>query len=119
MKLISIAAASLLAGLSVSFAAEPAKPVPPAVTEQINLASKLADYGVAHNDPLLLIAAARVMKTMSPAAAAAQKLSPDDMLKKAKELAGNRQDLKELADDVAAESSKGLCPGPGTVYGCF
>ena len=92
----------------------------PGIVEQLDLASTLANYGLERKDPLLLLAAARLMKTITPdGAPSASALGADELIEKAKEIAGPDSEIEALADDIAAESSRGLCYGPGTVYGCF
>jgi hypothetical protein len=77
--------------------------------EQLELANKLIALGDARKDPLLLIAAARIQKSLdnqaiaAPAADAATR----SVLDRARLYAGNRKDLIGLADDVAAQKSKG------------
>ena len=122
MKITTVAAAAMLSALSFSLPAlaqeKPA--LTPGIVEQLDLASKLTNYGVERNDPLLLLAAARLMTTVGPqAAASAPAMSAEDLIAKAKSLAGDDADIGALADAIAAESARGLCYGSGTVYGCF
>lgn len=121
MNINSIVAAGLLA----AFAAQPAlaqdKPVlTPGIVEQLDLASKLTNYGLERSDPLLLLAAARLMTTVAPDAAASQPaLGAEELIGKAREMAGGKEAIGVVADDIESEVSRGLCYGSGTVYGCF
>jgi len=118
-----LAAALLTSGLFVFSPAANAQDKPaltPGIVEQLDLASTLANYGLERRDPLLLLAAARLMKTITAdSAPVAPAIGADELIEKAKEIAGSESDIEALADDIAAESSRGLCYGPGTVYGCF
>lgn len=119
------AVAFVLAASAVSLASAPAaaedKPqLTSGIVEQIDLAAKLTNYGVERNDPLLLLAAARLIATVSPdPAAPAPALSATELVEKAKSIAGGKGEISTLADQIAAEIPRGLCYGPGTVYGCF
>lgn len=92
------------------------------------MAAELARYGNRAEDPMALITAARIMKQypmgesdkLSDADSAdgatkdgRLKLTPEAILARARELAGDRQDLVALADDVAAMSSRGRKGGGG------
>jgi hypothetical protein len=122
---ISATVAFALAASAVSLASGPAaaedKPqLTPGIVEQIDLAAKLTNYGVERNDPLLLLAAARLIATASPdPAAPTPALSATELVEKAKSIAGGNGEISALADQVASEIPRGLCYGPGTVYGCF
>ena len=92
----------------------------PGAVEQIDLVAKLTNYGMARNDPLLLLAAARIIATIDGERAAdAEPMGTADLVAKAKELAGDNPAIGPLADMIEGEASRGLCYGPGTVYGCF
>jgi hypothetical protein len=109
-----------LLGFVSAGTAEEAPKMTPAVAEQLDLASTLTNYAVARNDPLLMLAAARLLKGITAdGVAAAPAMSPDDLVAKAKEVAGSDSELGAVADDIAAEGGRGLCYGPGTYYGCF
>lgn len=119
------AVAFALAASAISLASGPAaaedKPqLTPGIVEQIDLAAKLTNYGIERNDPLLLLAAARLIATVSPdPAAPTPALSATELVEKAKSIAGGKGEITALADQVASEIPRGLCYGPGTVYGCF
>lgn len=111
-----------LAGPSMALAqdkpAQGGQALTPGIVEQLDVVSKLTNYGIERKDPLLLLAAARLATTVAPeAAASADALGADALIAKAREIGGAGIDA--LADAVASESSRGLCHGPGTVYGCF
>lgn len=121
MKSIVVAAAAFAISFTTAIASAQDEPqLTPGIVEQLDLASKLTNYGVERNDPLLLLAAARVIATVaSDPAAPAPAMSVDDLLAKAKTIAGDKGGIAALADEIASETSRGLCHGPGTVYGCF
>ena len=80
----------------------------PSVIEQINLANKLIALGDERKDPLLLIAAARLQKSLSDEAVGLphNSVKVPDVLERARKLAEGRKDLTGLVDDVAAMRSK-------------
>lgn len=88
-----------LASVSTVFAgAEEAPPgLNPAEISQVNLANQLITLGDARKDPLLLLAAAQLQKTLSPEAAApsADSHGTSDVLARAKDYAVE-VDLDEL-----------------------
>lgn len=91
----------------------------PGIVEQIDIAAKLTNYGMAREDPLLLLAAAKLLAGLAPeAAASAPAMGLDELVAKAKEFAGDEA-IDAMAESITDESSRGLCHGPGTVYGCF
>ena len=112
-QLIAVLAGGLLAmNMGVAFSGEgkPAEAgLTPAVVEQLDVANKLIALGDARKDPILLIAAAKLQKSLNPEAAGnpAQSTATNDVLDRAKKLASGRKDLIGLADDVAAQKSKG------------
>jgi hypothetical protein len=81
----------------------------PAALEQINLANKLIALGDARKDPLLLIAAAKLQKSLSaePAGMPTASVTPQDVLARAKKLSAGQKDMAGLAADVEAMKSKG------------
>ncbi len=92
----------------------------PGIVEQFDLASKLTNYGMERSDPILLLAAARLMRTVAPEVAKSQPgIGAADLIAKAREMAGSNPAVTALADEIDSEVSRGLCYGPGTVYGCF
>lgn len=105
--IISMLASVLLALIAAPSLADDAPSA--GLIEQLELANKLIALGDARKDPLLLIAAARIQKSLdnqaiaAPAADAATR----SVLDRARLYAGNRKDLIGLADDVAAQKSKG------------
>ncbi|TLS78251.1 hypothetical protein FE236_00385 [Mariprofundus erugo] len=110
--MIGLSSALLLGGMNLAVAGdkkEEAKGISPAAIEQLNMINKLVALGDARHDPLLLIAAAKLQKEMSDEAVGApnKSVATDDVLARAKSLANGRKDIAGLADDVAAEKSKG------------
>ena len=121
-KTVVFAAAAAIAVSLASgpVAAEDKPQLTPGIVEQIDLASKLTNYGVERNDPLLLLAAARLIATVAPdPAAPTPALSASELVEKAKAIAGGKGEIAAFADQVASEIPRGLCYGSGTVYGCF
>ncbi len=112
-QLIAVLAGGLLAmNVGMAFAGEDKAAeggLTPAVVEQLNLANKLIALGDARKDPVLLIAAAKLQKSLSSEAAGspAQSAATNDVLERAKKLSAGRKDLIGLADDVAAQKTKG------------
>jgi hypothetical protein len=86
-----------------------AKGLSPAVLEQINLANKLIALGDARKDPVLLIAAAKLQKSLSEEGAGLPQASAKvpDVLARARSLSEGRKDLLGLIDDIASMRSKG------------
>lgn len=81
------------------------------VIAQTNLANKLIALGDARRDPLLLIAAAKVQKSLgsnSEQEAGAHELDTRSILERARAYANGQSDLIGLIDDVAAMKSKGF-----------
>jgi hypothetical protein len=94
--------------------------------EALAAAQAMVRYGDANKDPLALIAAAKVMKEVGSRDLGAQRAggqageaknkpdtaTVDAILARAKSLAGSRQDLVAMADDVAKSGSRGAEGGP-------
>ncbi len=100
--------------------AEEKKTLTPGIVEQIDIAAKLTNYGVERSDPLLLLAAAKLIATLSPeAATSTAPLTPAELVEKARSVSAGSAEIARLANDISAEVSRGLCYGPGTYYGCF
>lgn len=112
-QLIAVLAGGVLAmNLGVAMAGEDKAAeggLTPAVVEQLDVANKLIALGDARKDPVLLIAAAKLQKSLSTEAAGSptQSTAPNEVLERAKKLAAGRKDLVGLADDVAAQKTKG------------
>jgi hypothetical protein len=112
-KFLTVVVGTLLVlntGISFAEEAKKAEQGPsPAVIEQIDIANKLIALGDARKDPLLLIAAAKIQKSLGAEAASTptQSTSTADVLERAKKLSSGRNDLTGIADDVAAQKSKG------------
>lgn len=81
----------------------------PVVVAQMNLANKLIALGDARKDPLLLIAAAKIRKSLGGEAAElpGQLSTSSDLLARAKTLAAGNNELTGIIDDIAATRSKG------------
>jgi hypothetical protein len=113
MRLKFVAASVLAAGLILPALAEEQKPLTPAAIEQIQLAGTLARYGGARKDPILLLAAAKIAKGISPEGApSAEKLpTMDELLASAEEYAEGDELVLGVIGDIKAEQSKGYCYG--------
>ena len=100
----------MAAGIPVCMADDGKTPGPSAAAiEQMNLANKLIALGDARKDPLLLIAAAKLQKSLStePAGMPTDSIAPQDVLVRAKKLSAGQKDMSGLATDVEAMKSKG------------
>jgi hypothetical protein len=101
----------LASGINLALAEEAKKDMgpSPAVIEQMDVANKLIALGDARKDPLLLIVAAKLQKTLGAEAASTptQSTATNDVLDRAKKLSAGRKDLTGIADDVAAQKTKG------------
>lgn len=82
-----------------------------AVIEQVDIANKLIALGDARKDPVLLIAAAKLQKSLGAEASSmpTQSTAVSDVLARAKKFSAGRKDIEGIADDVAAQKSKGNC----------
>lgn len=80
----------------------------PAAIAQMDLANKLIALGEARKDPMMLIVAAKLQKTLGQEmpGLAKQGMETSAVLESAKKYAAGRKDLIGLADDVAAEKTK-------------
>jgi len=109
---------------------KPAAATPTATAvESLAAADALVHYGDANKDPLALITAAKIMRDVGTSESTAKRTSGaagdakqaqkqasvDAILARAKTLAGGRQDLVALADDVAKAGTRGAVGGPGTM----
>jgi hypothetical protein len=118
--------ASLLLAVNVAWAEGSTsmnKELSPMVVEQINLANKLIALGDARKDPLLLIAAARLQKSLSEETTGQPQASNKipDVLARARKMTEGRKDLTGLIDDITAMRSKSYredCNGLHNSMGC-
>ena len=110
-------AAAFAATLALPAGAEPLSPVKTA-----QLSAALYATGVEMGDPLLILSAAKLRKTLNPAKGSlvAEGAAPvddaplgwEEMLASAESLADDDETLLGLIDDIRAESSKGVSSGP-------
>ena len=110
-------AALVTLGLALPVAAEPLTPVQTAA-----LSARLYAVGVQTADPVLMLAAARLRKTINPEATTrtaeggeagrAAPLGWQAMADAAAELAGDDEALLGLIEDLRAEGTKGVSSGP-------
>ena len=104
---------TLAAGLALAHAghalARDAKALTPAMVQQLDLVNRLVALGDAQQDPVLLLAAASLQKSLGSDAAAlpSQSTSPDELVARAKALAGGRADILALVEQVSAAKPKG------------
>ena len=120
VKAIVAAGMFVAASIVAPALAQDNKALTPGIVEQLDLASKLTNYGMERSDPILLLAAARLMTTVAPEGVEAQPaMGAADLIAKAKEMASGNGSVTALADEIESEVSRDLCYGSGTVYGCF
>jgi hypothetical protein len=109
--------ATVLCSLTVPALAETASPVKIA-----ELSARLYAMGVEAGDPILIISAAKLRKTLAPVAGdraaidgAAETGTPltwEEMLASAEPLSADNPDLLDLIDDAKVEMTKGVASGP-------
>ena len=109
-KFLSLAVAAVLAINAGTALAQDEKALSPAVVQQLDLINRLVALGDARKDPLLLLAAASIQKSLGTDAAAtlpSQSTAPDAILARAKAFSIGRKDMMDLAEDVGATKAKG------------
>ncbi len=108
-KLIALAAAGLMVLNAGNALAQDEKGMSPAMVQQLELVNRLVALGDARKDPLLLMAAASIQKSMGTDSASlpTQSTAPDDIVARAKGMAGGRKEITTLADEVGAAKPKG------------
>ena len=110
MRLSLALCAALFAGPSLAETMSPVKTA--------ELSARLFATGVDLQDPLLILSAAKLRKTLAPIAQDPQTAPEDvpltwqDMLAAAEQLAEGDDTLMGLIDDIRAESTKGVATGP-------
>lgn len=112
----------LALSLALSLAATAGVADDAAPLQQMRTARALYDIGVAEGDPLYILAAARLRKSVEPrpidrapeggTAATGAPLGWQDILAAAASLIVGDPILLGLAEDIAAENSKGVMTGP-------
>jgi hypothetical protein len=113
----AVLAALLLSALPLAAVAQTPSPVKVA-----ELSARLYAAGLEAGDPILIIAAAKLRKTLAPVAtdraaaavetAADAPLTWEEMLASAEPLAADNADLLTLIDDIRLETTKGVASGP-------
>ena len=109
-KLLNLAVAAVLAINAGTALAQDEKALSPAVVQQLDLINRLVALGDARKDPLLLLAAASIQKSLGTDAAVtlpSQSTAPDAILARAKAFSIGRKDMMDLAEDVGATKAKG------------
>lgn len=89
--------------------AQDAATMTPAMVEQLSLAHKLIALGEARKDPVLLLAAASLQKSLASAEGTtlpAKSMAADDVLARAKSYSVGRPDLIGVADELGSVKSK-------------
>ncbi|MEI2686575.1 MAG: hypothetical protein V9G14_10225 [Cypionkella sp.] len=114
---LSLSAIALSGFLALPSTAQDLSPVKIA-----ELSARLYDAGLAMKDPILIISAAKLRKGLNPVAtdrsaegATSETDAPldwEDMLASAEDLAEGNEVVMGLAEDVRAESTKGVSSGP-------
>ena len=104
---------TLAAGLALAHAghalAQDTKALTPAMVQQLDLVNRLVALGDAQRDPVLLLAAASLQKSLGSDAVSlpTQSTSPDELVARAKALAGGRAEILALVEQVSAAKPKG------------
>jgi hypothetical protein len=108
-RLMTLATATLLALNAGSALAQDEKGLSPAVVQQLDLINRLVALGDARKDPVLLLAAASIQKSLgtSTETLPAKSTAPEDIMARAKALSAGRKDLLDLAEDLGATKAKG------------
>ena len=109
-KFLTLAVAAMLAVNAGAVLAQDEKGLSPAVVQQLDLINRLVALGDARKDPLLLLAAASIQKSLGTDAAVtlpSQSTAPDAILARAKAFSIGRKDMMDLAEDVGATKAKG------------
>ena len=107
--LVALSAATLMAFHAGSALAQDEKGLSPATVQQLELVNRLVALGDARKDPLLLLAAASIQKSMGTDSASlpTQSTAPEEVLARAKAMANGRKDIAAIADEVGATKPKG------------
>lgn len=116
---LALMAPALLACLN----ALPARAEPPSAVQTAALSARLYDAGVAAADPVLVLAAARLRKSLNPAPAASrapeggtaggeEPIGWEEMAAAAEALAVEDEAVQALIADLRAEGTKGVVTGP-------
>jgi len=109
----AIAAVLAAATTLPAIAQTPTTPTPAAI-EQMELAATLARYGEERQDPVLMLAAARIAKNISPEAPVGDDTLPtmNEMLDQAAEYAGDNDYISAEVNTLRTQQSKAYCYGP-------
>ena len=100
----------------------PAQAQTPSPVKTAELSARLYTLGMQHSDPLLILSAARLRKSLAPIATdrapeggtvpEGAPLTWEEMLASAEPLAAGDDALLALIDDLRAETTKGVASGP-------
>ena len=110
-KQLGLASVVVLACVGNAWGEEAKVPSPQAIaaaTEQANLINKLIAYGDARHDPILLLAAAKLQKSLSDSGAptSAESSKTEDVLQRAKKNSSGSKEIAALAEDIKASKTK-------------
>jgi hypothetical protein len=107
-RLATLALASALS-LTAGWAQAQDDKLSPAVVQQLELVNRLVALGDARKDPVLLLAAASIQKSLGTdnIGLPTQSTAPDAIIARAKAMAGDRKDVQELANSISGAQSKG------------
>ena len=108
-RLLSLAVAAFLSAHAGQALAQDEKGLSPAVVQQLDLINRLVALGDARKDPILLLAAASIQKSLGTDVETlpTKSTAPDDILARAKALSVGRKDLLTMADDIGGTKAKG------------
>ena len=108
-RLITLAVAAFLSVNAGQALAPDEKGLSPAVVQQLDLINRLVALGDARKDPILLLAAASIQKSLGTDSETlpSKSTAPDDILARAKALSVGRKDLLTMADDIGGTKAKG------------
>jgi hypothetical protein len=104
--LATLALAAALTSFAAPGLAQEEKAMPPAVVQQLDLINRLIALGDARKDPLLLLAAANLQKNLGGETSVlpTESTAPQDVLARAKALAGSRAEYAGLVNDLGVVS---------------
>jgi hypothetical protein len=108
-RLLTLALAGALTLGTGSTLAQEKRDLSPALVQQLALINRLVALGDERRDPLLLLAAASLQKSLGLGqdALPTQSTDPDDVLARAKALAAGRPELQNVVDDLSSTKAKG------------
>lgn len=108
-KLLALSLAAALAWPASSALAQEQRDLSPALVQQLVLINRLVALGDERRDPLLLLAAASLQKSLglSQDALPTQSTDPDEVLARAKALSAGRTELQGIVEELSSVKAKG------------